>query len=223
MTKNYFKKYQNEVFFDIYDNPLLEVTQRGGEDPDSAYLAQVKDQLPKSLVDFYQSCDGIHIEWQAKETTGIHALGSIRLLQLKHLFDGNEIDLAANEFGGWRLNTDYGNLQPLKGAFRIVDLFSGKSMAGIFSEEPATEEVFLYNSGVAFESLKVDFEGYFQLLCKAYGFLGWQRVIIHKEYGQNGGYGEYEHDDFRDTMPLLFPDFNFDEFIELYESLKIVD
>ncbi len=226
MSKDYKKDFVKEIYRTIRRHPLLEITKRKSDDSPRSYLKKVKDQLPQQIQDFYACCNGIKLEWTTKADAPVQAMGSINLLPIQNLIERNTMDLEeeVKEIEGWLFNTNHKEVFPnLKGAFHSFDLFMSDATIGFFSEEPNTKELYKHTFGISFESLKVDFEGYFQLLCKSYGFLWWQNVIIHREYGQEDGYAKYEHDEFKTKMPQLFPDFDFDEFIALYESLKIVD
>ncbi|WP_426473910.1 hypothetical protein [Chryseobacterium balustinum] len=95
--------------------------------------------------------------------------------------------------------------------------------AGVFSKENEDEMVYFHDFEIGFYPLKVNFEGYVELVFAARGYLMWQYVLIYLEYGKYDGarLGKSRYDDFVENMPLLFPDFKMEEFIKLYESLKI--
>ncbi len=65
--------------------------------------------------------------------------------------------------------------------------------------------------------IHIDFEGYMKLLGETKGFLYWQKAIL----GYLSGSESFETKNFKEVMPKLFPDFSYDKFIELYESLRI--
>ncbi len=218
MGFKYKSLYIKNLYAKIRKNKSVEITERGGDSSPEDYLAKVKDQLPAQVVDFYDTCNGILLKWAAKNKD-LGASGSMNLRPIENLFDATVVNLEGRT---WRLNADYN--QPkvaLKGVFRPLDLFQGDAAVGFFSDASDRTEMYFHTFGNSFESLKVDLEGYFQLLLAARGYMSWQYVILHREYGQEDDYGKVEHDAFKTNMPKLFSDFDFDEFIELYEKVKM--
>ena len=56
-----------------------------------------------------------------------------------------------------------------------------------------------------------------KLLGETKGFLYWQKTILDYLNGTESS----ETKNFKKEMPKLFPEFDYDKFIELYESLRI--
>lgn len=69
--------------------------------------------------------------------------------------------------------------------------------------------VYFHDFGIGFYRLKVNFEGYVELVFAARGYMMWQYVHVYFEYGKYDGarFGKSRYDDFAENMSLLFPDF----------------
>ena len=67
-------------------------------------------------------------------------------------------------------------------------------------------------------TLGLDFNGYLEMMLAAKGWALWQRIIINLQLGTKY---KSEVDDFKKYMPQLFPDFKWENFVALYEKVRI--
>ncbi len=228
MIKNYRKKYVMDLYSIVTENPRLTVATTVNSRPDRRLLKTKKEALTASLYDYYRTCDNIILKWQpslifkAEHGSKVNFSGCIDLASLNDLFIlQNRNELLNLQSGQWTFHgeetTDLVNNG--KGQFRVLDRLASKAVTGYLELEgkDKNDTMYLHDPDGKCYSLNVDFEGYFELLCASYGFQNWQYAVLFKEYGV----GEAFHNDFKESMPLLFPDFSYEEFIKLYESLKL--
>ncbi len=181
--------------------------------PNPEAFAQYKEELPPSLADFYSVLNGLKVEWAVEGTEDPDLVGTVNIIAIEHLFGENSVSLPGRS---WTINGDYAKPKQLKGFFRPVDMFVNEASVGFFSE-PGSEKTLFFQEGASFFDLKISFDAYFKLLCSANAFLWWQNVIRFHEYGE----GESAMERFKEQMPRIFSGYSFDDFVELYESLKI--
>jgi hypothetical protein len=62
-------------------------------------------------------------------------------------------------------------------------------------------------------------EGYIQLLYMARGFGYWQQTLLWLQGNPEGNPNTVE--EFKTYMPKVFPDFKWEEFVALYEKVKL--
>jgi hypothetical protein len=65
--------------------------------------------------------------------------------------------------------------------------------------------------------LHIKFYGYIKLLEIFKGFGWWQNALVQISTGKH----QSSVDSFKEKMPQIFPNFNWDQFVALYESLRI--
>ena len=227
MIKNYSNKFLSVFFAGISKSPNVEILTTSMTKSNRKLLKKNANFLPKSLYDYYRSCDYIFFKWKPKKVMSKGA-GSVELIDLKVFLMGKE-DYHPDEYVlygfenvEWTFYNKNGRekFSNLNGQFRVIDRFCAEGAIGFVEKDGEIDDI-LHYYGMEYElySLNINFEGYFKLLCASYGYLYWQRVITYLEYGL----GKVEHDNFKENMPKLFPTFSYDKFIELYELLKIVD
>ncbi len=213
------EEYKNEFmpfFKAISGNKIVTITERQplkkiSEDE----LDSRKDLLGNAIKPFYNWRNGFTVCWSPKNDDNPDIYGRINILKLENLFDDTIVKL--DQPDGYTFNGNSSEKIQLKGVFRPLDYFADEACVGFFSDHGSLDELYYHDFGISFYSLKVDFEGYFKLLTKSYGYAYWPQVILNKEYN----YGTDTTDRFKEDMPNLFPDFDYDKFIELYESVRI--
>jgi hypothetical protein len=99
--------------------------------------------------------------------------------------------------------------------FKLLDFFADEAAVGFV--EGGSDELFLYLFSGEPLPLKINAEGYCQLLAAAHGFFYWQQVLVAIQQGTDN----QEQQDFKTYMPQLFPGFNFDQFVNLYQNLQL--
>ena len=85
--------------------------------------------------------------------------------------------------------------------------------------EQANEELYFLFFQDKPQGLNVDMEGYIQLLNMSGGFAYWQESLLFLQGNSEATLDSIEK--FKKYMPLIFPDFKWDEFVALYERVKI--
>ncbi|HRB71208.1 MAG TPA: hypothetical protein PK776_05105 [Flavobacterium sp.] len=173
---------------------------------------------------FYGITNGYSYYWKGEIPTRTEGQktgerGIINILPLDELFQKHSV-IELEEGRGYYIKGEDSFLKT--GQFIPVDTVED-ICAGVFSKENEDEIVYFHDFGIGFYPLKVNFEGYVTLAFAARGYMMWHYVIVYLEYGKNDSalYGKSRYDAFVEDMPLLFPDFKMEEFIALYESLKI--
>lgn len=212
---------------DAEDLNLIKFT--GGTGPRSTksrgeeFFNKYKSSLLITMEGFYGFTNGYSYNWEGNILTNegqrINERGIINIVPLDELFEKSNV-IELEEGYNYYIQGEDSFLKT--GQFIPVDYIED-ICAGVFSRENEDEMVYFYDFGIGFYPLKVNFEGYVKLVFAARGYMMWQYVIVYLEYGKYDGamLGKSRYDDFEENMPLLFPDFKMEEFIKLYESLKI--
>lgn len=189
-----------------------------------SFFNKYKDLLLDGMQSFFSFTNGYSYNWEGiiptrTEGQKTSERGIISIVPLDELFEKpNVVELEE----GYNYYIQGEDSFCKTGQFIPVD-YVEDICAGVFSKENEDEMVYFHDFGIGFYPLKVNFEGYVELAFAARGYLMWQYVIVYLEYGKYDGamLGKSRYDDFAENMPLLFPDFKMEEFIKLYESLKI--
>lgn len=202
----------------------------GGNGPRSTkskgkdFFNEYKDYLLNKMHEFYSFTNGYSYEWESNipaniEGQKISEHGIINIVPLDELFEKpNVVELEE----GYNYYIKGEDSFSKTGQFIPVDYIED-ICAGVFSKENEDEMVYFHDFGIGFYPLKINFKGYVELAFAARGYLMWQYVLVYLEYGKYDGamLGKSIYDDFAENMPIIFPDFDMEEFIKLYESLKI--
>ncbi|WMX13415.1 MULTISPECIES: hypothetical protein [unclassified Aureispira] len=156
------------------------------------------------LETLYSSLTELRLHWKHRDKREIQ--GTF------HFYPVNRLMINWDEdFGGhdWAPN--------MKG-FRPLDMFyESNGCVGFFVDRPDKTGLYLHAFESNVEPLNVDLEGYLKLLIVSKGFSWWQIVLVSHIKGTH----EAGLTQFRESMPELFSNFDFDKFIELYESVRI--
>ncbi len=144
--------------------------------------------------------------WKTKAKNEVNAEGTFDFLPIERLlYDWDE------EFGGNDWAPD------MKG-FRPLDMFyESAGCVGFFVNREDKLGLYLYKFDGETHPLHIDFDGYLKLLGLSKGFGWWQNALVEISTGEH----QPNVDDFKEKMPQIFPDFSYDKFIKLYESLRI--
>jgi len=173
-----------------------------------------EEQLKKlkiydDLIKLYKQTNGFEIEWWKDSEEGIG--GAIKLNSTKFLFQ-NEPSLKTE------CDLDPNMDQDLR-YFRILDNPSMNTQVGFFMtpEKGITKALWFRMVGYDASSLDLDFKGYLEMALTSKVFFHWQKVLLDIKDGKESP----ETKTFKEHMPQIFSDFNWDEFIEKYSSLRI--
>jgi hypothetical protein len=199
-------------------------TKAFGED----FFSKYENRLNTSMKGFYSSTNGYSYYWNGEiATRGANEKtterGIINILPLEDLFESfNVVDIAERQKDNIIFYIKEEEEFSKTGQFIPVDYIEDICV-GVFSKENNDEMMYFHDFGIGFYPLKLNFEGYVELVFAVRGYMMWPYVLIYLEYGKNDAamFGKSRYDEFVEDMPLLFPDFKLEEFIALYESLKI--
>ncbi len=208
MNQNLFYKLVRDIKRELYKNDNVDLINH--ESPatprpkDIEELVMDKGIVLNGFKEYFSLYDRLTIEWKLKNKD---QHGAIKILTLEKVFiDGKDIvyfDHTPND-------------SPLR-HFYIIDFFVDEACVGVYQNYPELSGMHYFEFENQTYPLYLDFEGYMKLLGETKGFLYWQKVILDYLSGSES----FETKNFKETMPNLFPDFDYDAFIELYESLRI--
>ncbi|UPT69990.1 MAG: hypothetical protein M0D53_12725 [Flavobacterium sp. JAD_PAG50586_2] len=169
------------------------------------------DQTHKGIKEFYtERADGFEIKWK-KDKTGFPN-GSINFIKAEHIF------------GDWAKNGLYDDDAIEENEdiqyFKPFDMFVPEAECGfIVTPDKVYPSIYYHdNAETELHDLDLDFNGYCQMAVEARVFNYWQRVLL---FIQGKSIGASVAEDFRKEMPLLFPDFSWEAFVQKYESLRL--
>ncbi|UZO81755.1 hypothetical protein NBT05_04625 [Aquimarina sp. ERC-38] len=206
----------NGKFYEIVKNIMVELFTHDKFDlhecdsPSSLTEKKVEKIITENKIkengfeEYFKLYNGLIINWNAKEIDG---LGKIKILKVDKIFsDGKNLVYF----------DDTPEDSPLRD-FHIVDFFVDEACVGMYKDHPELPGMHFFEFESQTYPLHVDFEGYMKLLAETRGFFYWQKVILDHLAKTPGPITQ----NFKKIMPELFPDFDYDQFIELYESLRI--
>lgn len=171
-----------------------------------------KDKLPSLFLEFCGKNNGMKIHWDAKNIDTAVRVGNMEFIDFKSVLGSwegqvyeqadleycelleffNPFDMVAAEFSCGFI------IQPDLGTWR-----------GIFLHKWGTREV---------ERLDIDFEGYVTMLFESKAYANWPFILLDIQAGK---FDSVHITRFRNDMPQVFPDFNWDNFVEKYENLRL--
>ena len=166
------------------------------------YGVRLKDS---KLVDLYKvKANGFSIEWQGKQ---IEASGRLNFLPIEQIVQT------------WKDRLYYESdveFNDLIAYYHPIDMPSETISCGmLITPDYVSESIYLHHAPEP-ETFDLDLEGYVHMAKEACIFSNWQMVLLNITNLQHPITKQ-----FRETMPTLFPDFNWDAFVEKYESLKL--
>lgn len=215
MTPDEYKALATAAADKVFENIEIELTQTMyAKDVDLQLLSEKEAQIPKELVNFYKFTNGGKLSWEAP-SAGIDEYGSCNILPIVHLFDVTAVSLS--QFADGILINDNSERVIRSGFFRPVDFFVDEACVGYFSDGEDINELFYYDFGISFYSLKLDFEGYFKLMAEVAAYAYWQQALLVVEYN----YPTDIVQKLKTGMGKLFPQFDWETFVQNYQKLKI--
>lgn len=161
---------------------------------------------PDFIKSFYSELNGVITRWiHTANKDNPMITGHIKLLSAKDVASiGKDII--------WFNHTPAND--PLR-LFKIIDFFIDEAAVGFY--ENSDGEMYLYQFEASPVPLGVNFEGYIRLLCEAKGFFYWQQVLLAIKTKKESS----ESKNFKTYMPQIFPNFRYDDFVKLYDEVKI--
>ena len=167
----------------------------------------IKSRIPHKILSYYNEILYFKLAWTYKKDKSIR--GFIRILPIEEAV------------GDWEGKVYFKKRDPehMKD-FKVLDFFLPECCVGFYlagkSGKPK-EELYVFDREDVPVGLNVDVEGYIQLLYMARGFAYWPRVLQGLAGQEDAGVTEK----FKKSMPKVFPDFKWEEFVALYEKVKL--
>ncbi|WP_299211845.1 hypothetical protein [uncultured Dokdonia sp.] len=208
------EKKDREWFIEVYNNIFNPISDVKSLDVDNRKLRAVEIDFSKfeniddkTILRFYKCLNWWKIFWKTKPESNIQAEGSFEIIPFeKMMTDAWDDDLGGNDWA-----------PDMKG-FRPLDLFyDSDGFVGFYIGREDKKGLYLVHSDSSVSPLHVDFEGYLELLSLSRGFGWWQNTLVEISTGKH----QPNVDIFKENMPKIFPDFDYKEFKNLYESLRI--
>ena len=162
--------------------------------------AKTQKRISKLILDYYSAIRFYKLKWRYGKSDEI--MGTINIIPLK--------DSLKDTRPGYMHN------------LWMLDYFIPEACIGFFmakpGQKPNDELYYLYFEDEP-EGLNVDMDGYMQLLYKTRGFAYWQLALLFLQTRRKRKVSGVE--EFKKYMPIIFPDFKWDEFVALYEQVKL--
>lgn len=167
-----------------------------------------EEQARSALIDFYKLYDGFSYKWssEAKESIG----GRISFMRLQHVFQ---------DWEGRLFDSEDIEENDLIQYFHPFDLITEEAQCGILIGQPFEDSEIYYNESGSPETdgLDVDFAGYLQMAYESRVFMYWPKVLLDIQTGEES----VETKRFKEHMPQIFPDFTWENYLAIYESLRL--
>ena len=103
--------------------------------------------------------------------------------------------------------------------FKPFDLVTDEAECG-FLHRPGFSSAAIYYHRIGrpqLYNLDLDFSGYLEMALAARVYYYWPKVLLDIQSGEESP----ETLDFKHNMPLVFPDFSWEGFVEKYQSLRL--
>lgn len=201
--KRYFIPLEYDTIINEFDCPVYT--------PISPLVENLNNDLVHDQVEeIYSYSDGFNAHWNLDETGEIGGRFHIPELRFHLMNDQSLID---------QCDMDSSMDERLR-RFRVIDTPTMNTMVGYFvseNDEPS-ESLYFYTQGAQFaKSLDINFSSYLDLAMESKFFYYWQQVLIDIQRDTESP----ETKKFKEWMPKIFTDFNWEAFVEKYNSLRI--
>ncbi len=166
-------------------------------------------RLPPSFLEIYQKSDGMRIQWEA--TNIEQAYGSMEFLKMEAVLSSWEDSIYEPE--------DL-EMNEMLEFFHPFDQVSPEILCGFMITPNETyQSIYLNMAGETDTSfLDLDFDGYVTMLYESRAYKNWPIILLNI---QNNDLESPLISDFKSDMPVLFPDFDWDKYVSIYQSLKL--
>ena len=103
--------------------------------------------------------------------------------------------------------------------FKAIDLITSEAHCGLLIDSESVNPELYYNeTGYnQLHGLDIDFPGYLEMALAARIYYYWPKVLLDIQSGEEST----ETVNFKHNMPLIFPDFSWEEFKEKYQTLRL--
>lgn len=166
--------------------------------------------LSPQIVQSYRASNGLSVSWWADEDEGIG--GAMNINPIRFLFR-DEPSLASE------CDMDPEMDQELR-HFRILENPTMNSQVGFFAlpnEKPSQSMQFRMAGEQWTDDLDLDLDGYLEVASAARVFFNWQSVLVAIKAGEETAQTRV----FKEHMPKLFAGFEWDAFVNKYQSLRL--
>ena len=188
------------------DIKALELNDYAANAPDLEYV-EGRKTVDKLFIDLYKELNGVVIDWAAKEARHDDVLGKAKILPFQE------------SIVNWKgiVYFDDTPEDSIIRRFFPFDFFVDEACAGILATVEQKPNIYLYQfEGEPFD-LKVDINGYCELLIEAKGFRYWQMMIKEILTGTEN----YNSKLVKEYLPQLFPEFSFKQFEDKFHTLYL--
>lgn len=216
MDDNYFYMFLLVEFLN-FKNKITVENHCGGELNDDEIIE--RENMPNRLKDFHLKNNGFGITWQAKKIKDL--FGGFKFIPIEEIFQNYRNELYFEE----DLEED-----PLLENFRPFDEISPEVRCG-FIDHPTEKiaSIFILNQSNlnGLEDLDIDFDGYIELMKMCWAYNNWPYILLYIQGEELKNLYPYDRpyktlvDNFINNMPKIFPSFNWQEFVEKYNSLRL--
>jgi len=169
------------------------------------FIERNKGFIDVSIYDFYKEIDSFTLDWENTKGLPEDVRGNVKIIPA---------DLSLSD---WKGIVYFENDSPLR-FFKILDQFASEACSGYYTTESKMESsrlIFYYDFHDEPVSLGIGIEGYIQMIIQSKGYLYWPKVILDiRKKSQTAQVRLMQ-----ESMPQIFPSFNFDDFINTYEEL----
>lgn len=197
---------RRNIVDDIYDNQstIVEQIARPFKAPMALLKVAKEKKYPSSLINLYESMNGFIVDWKTKTKLGFSAKGKLNILPLEETFKD------------WKEVVYFVDSDERLKHFIPIDFFADEACIGIYVGEYSEDCAYFFNFAEDPKPLFIDMCQYFDLALMARGFLYWQYVIF--SINENEQYSTVE--DFKDIMPKIFKNFNYENLVEMYKEFR---
>lgn len=165
--------------------------------------------LPPSFLEIYQKSNGMKIQWEA--TNIEQAYGRMEFLAMEVVLSSWEDSIYEPE------DLDMNEMLEF---FHPFDQVSPEILCGFMITSNETyQSIYLNMAGETETSfLGLDFEGYLTMLYESRAYKNWPIILLNIK---NNNLESSLISDFKSDMPILFPDFDWDKYVTIYQSLQL--
>lgn len=194
------------------DNPQIiqELNVQYNNETEQSILYKVSEELnlDENFIDLYRAYNGLKIDWATDDErkTG----GRMHFLSMEEVIKSWEGYLYEDDEVAEDADIRF---------FHPFDLISEEAQCGIIIDPNSDIKSIFYNYSGEMEiySLDLDFKGYLEMALEAKVFYYWPKVLLDIKNNEESE----ETKKFKEEMPKIFKDFNFNQFVDKYNSLRI--
>lgn len=205
-----FRKAIRALRDELQSNPQVKVKGITTPPPmNKKELERIAGIAPQSLFAFHREMNGLTVEWEPKKSADPDVKGSVKLLPVEEIL---------KEWKGI-VYFDFTPEGERIRKFHPIDFFIDEAAAGAFLNEPKEEDrsFYLFHFEGEPARLHLEMSGYIQMMIASKGFLYWQYAVIEILEQKENPVSRR----FKEWMPQLFPEFSWDEYVSLFNGLKI--